>query len=163
MRARRPLSVHASRFSGCRSCFERAGAAETPEVLGEFIDQDVFGGVDGPMFDAEAAAEFVKFGLVLAGHDQVFGVKAVFEGVAGRIWLSLQPVRGPVDCWAFARLMAGRSETGSVAAGSAVSAVSAVSVSQAACLRTSFCCWRSAARLCVRCSRAVMGLDSSGR
>ena len=69
---------------GCPGAgFHFAEAAETPEVLGEFIDEDFFGGRGGRMLAAERGAEFVEFGGVFTGADELLGVEAVLEGVLG--------------------------------------------------------------------------------
>lgn len=64
--------------------FQFAEAAHAPEVLGKFVDEDFFGGVDGLMLAAERGAEAIKFGSALFGEDELFGVEAVLEGVLGR-------------------------------------------------------------------------------
>ena len=57
--------------------FQLTEAAQAPEALGKFIDQDLFGGISGLMLAAEAGAELVKFGRVFARQDQLLRVEAV--------------------------------------------------------------------------------------
>lgn len=67
---------------------EFAHAAEAPEVLGDFVDQDFFGLVGGPVFGAEGGAKFVQFGRIFAGQDEFLGIEPVLEGVVFRVFLA---------------------------------------------------------------------------
>jgi len=62
--------------------FALAHAAEAPKVFSEFVDQDVFGGVDWGVLGAEGGAEAVELGGVFVGKNQLLGIEAVLEGVA---------------------------------------------------------------------------------
>lgn len=64
--------------------FRFAKAAHAPEVLGQFIDEDLFGGAGGLVFTAKSRAEVVELGRILIREDELFGVQAVTEGVLGR-------------------------------------------------------------------------------
>lgn len=63
--------------------FHFAKTAETPEVVGELVDEDLFGGRGGLVLAAERGAEFVEFSGVFTGPDELLRVEAVFEGVLG--------------------------------------------------------------------------------
>ena len=60
---------------------EVAHAAQAPEMLGKFVDQDVLGRVGGLMLGAQAGAEFLELGGIFVGKYKRLGVEAVLKGV----------------------------------------------------------------------------------
>ena len=62
-------------------CLHCAEAAKTPEVLGEFVDEDFFGGVGRLVLAAERCAEFIELGGIFTGLDDLLRVEAMLEGV----------------------------------------------------------------------------------
>ncbi len=68
--------------------FEFAEAAHAPEALGEFIDQDFFGGIGGLMLATKVGAELVEFLRIFTLDDQVLGIQSVLERVLGGAGLS---------------------------------------------------------------------------
>jgi hypothetical protein len=64
-----------------KSGFERAEAAQTPEVLSEFINQDFFGGIGGLVLSAKFGAQFIEFNGALVGQHEGFGIDTVLKGV----------------------------------------------------------------------------------
>ena len=63
---------------------EVAHAAQAPEMLGEFVDQDVLGSVGGLMLGAQAGAEFLELGGIFVGKHKIFGIEAVLKRVLAR-------------------------------------------------------------------------------
>lgn len=80
-------------FRPKRFGFQAAHTADAPEMLGEFVDQDGFGVVDGLVFGDEAGFEAVEFGRIFAGHNKVLRVEAVLERVLGGSGLALGGTR----------------------------------------------------------------------
>ncbi|HTW64146.1 MAG TPA: hypothetical protein VME17_06000 [Bryobacteraceae bacterium] len=91
--------------------FEQRDTVEAPRGVGKFLDELRLGGSGGLVFVEEAAAVVVIGGAVLGGEDGGRGGEAVAQGVE-RGTLFAGGVRGPVECWELARLMAGRLERG---------------------------------------------------
>jgi len=62
--------------------FVGTGAAQAPELLGQFVDQDSFGFINRLMLGAEVGFELVERGGFFGADHQLFGIETVFEGVA---------------------------------------------------------------------------------
>ncbi|MBV8811347.1 MAG: hypothetical protein JO033_21975 [Acidobacteriaceae bacterium] len=56
---------------GERAGFEMARAAQTPELLGELVDQDGFSFIGGLMFSAEIGAKGVELGGIFTGKNKL--------------------------------------------------------------------------------------------
>ena len=63
--------------------FEFAEAADAPEILGELIDQDLFGSVGRVVLAAERGAQVIKLGGIFAGKNELLRIEAVLEGILG--------------------------------------------------------------------------------
>ena len=64
--------------------FHAASALEAPVVVGDLLNEDLFGRVGGLVFFEEALAESDEFLGFFTECDDFFGEEAVFEGIAGR-------------------------------------------------------------------------------
>ncbi len=65
-----------------------AHAAQTPELLGELVNQDGFGFIGRLMFSAEIGAKGVQFGGIFMRKDKLGRIEAVLEGIPGGVFLS---------------------------------------------------------------------------
>ncbi len=63
--------------------FHGAETTQTPEVLREFIDENLFGGVGGLVLGAELGSELIEFGSGFIRENERFGIEAVLERVLG--------------------------------------------------------------------------------
>ena len=61
--------------------FEFAEAAHAPEVLGEFIDQDLFDGVGGLMLVTQGGAKVIELRWIFVRENQTLRIEAVLEGI----------------------------------------------------------------------------------
>ena len=61
--------------------FHAAEAAEAPGGHNHLLDEDGFGGADGPVVVLEGLLDFLEFGFPLGFNDGVLGGEAVAEGI----------------------------------------------------------------------------------
>ena len=85
IRARRPLENELSTFSGDQArASSSLEAADTPEVLGELIDQNLFDRGCRLMLAAERSAQVIELSGIFAGKNELLRIGTVLEGVLRR-------------------------------------------------------------------------------
>ncbi len=82
-------------------------------MLGETVDEDVFGGRGGLVFAAQVLEKVVEGVLAFGRKDEELAAEAVFEAILGRDGFAFS-VEGPVECCAFSRLISARVRGASV-------------------------------------------------
>jgi hypothetical protein len=88
--------------------FQQRDAVEAPGSVDELLDELGFGGGGRLVLDEEAASMVFKGGAVFGRQDGGGGGQAVAQGVERGTLFTGFGARA-VECWAFARLTAGRS------------------------------------------------------
>jgi len=89
------------------------GTVELPGDVGDGLDELGFSGAFGGVFVEEGMRVALVGGLVLSGQTMVWPVNPCRRALREERCLPAA-VRGPVDFWALARLIAARSDSGSI-------------------------------------------------
>jgi len=87
--------------------FEQRDAVMTPGDVGDLVEELGLGGRGGAEFVEELLDVAMEGGQVLSGEDGILGVKPCLIALSFARCLPAS-VRGPVECWAFARLICAR-------------------------------------------------------
>jgi hypothetical protein len=66
---------------------------DAPEIFGQLVDENVFGGVGGLMLGAERGAELVELGGIFAREYEGLGIETMLKGVAAGTSLGLGGLR----------------------------------------------------------------------
>jgi hypothetical protein len=120
-------------------------------VLGQFVDQNLFGGVGRLVFVPQILAQGLQLGRIFAGQHQLFGIKTVLKGIARRSQFAVRGARPGRVLGVFAVHLGARAWRGGF--GHCSTGSGGVPVFRA-CLRA----WRSAWRRSWRAVMVVGGL-----